>query len=122
MVKILIIDDSVVIRNLLMDFLSDEGYQVDTTEDGREGIRLAIDGDYDVCICDTHLATMSGYDVFCEVAAKRPELQFVITDSLPDHLSVKTRKAGAYWYLKKPFDLDQLREVLTQIVSPVKAR
>ncbi len=120
MARILIIDDSIVIKNLLTEFLAEEGHDVDSTSESEEGIQMALNNDYALCICDIHLPTKSGYDVFCEVSAKKPDLNFLLTDSLPDHLSEKAQEAGAYWYLKKPFDLDQLREVLGQLLKPVK--
>jgi DNA-binding NtrC family response regulator len=122
MAKILIIDDSAIIRTLLTEFLTDEGHAVDATEDSLEGIRMAVEGDYAACICDIHLPSKNGYEIYCEVTAQKPDLPFVITDSLPDSVSRKIKVAGAYSYLKKPFDLDQLREVLARILKPVKTK
>lgn len=121
MPKILVIDDSDVMRDLLTEFLTDEGFEVDSTDDGINGVAMALEGEYDICVCDMHLPTRNGYDVFCEVTAKKPQLLFVITDSLPDHQSDKVRKAGAYRYLRKPFELEQLREIIQGIYNRVKS-
>ncbi len=122
MAKILIIDDSVVIKNLLTEFLTEEGHDVEATCDSLDGIEMALRGDYAVCICDIHLPTKSGYDIYCEVSSQKPDLQFLLTDSLPDHLSEKAQAAGAYWYLRKPFDLEQLRQVLSSVLKPAPTR
>ncbi len=55
MINILIIDDSEVIRNLLYDFLSENGYGVVTASDGDEGIKKGTLSDYDIIFCDVHM-------------------------------------------------------------------
>ena len=120
MAKILIIDDSQVMRDLLSDFLCDAGHSVDVAADGAEGVRRAVENDYDLCICDTHMPKMTGEDVLREIKAAKPDAQFIFTDSLPDQNSEKIRRIGAYYCLKKPFDLNQLREVLEKLLRTVK--
>lgn len=120
MARILVIDDSQVIRDLLTDFLSDIGHAVDTASDGAEGVDMAVGHSYDICICDLHIPRKSGFDVFCEVNARKPELRFIMTDSLPDHLAEQACNAGAAYCLRKPFDLDQLREILDIVCATVK--
>ncbi len=120
MAKILIIDDSSVMRDLMSDFLSDAGHDVDTASDGDIGLEMALGNDYDVCICDMHMPKLSGYDVLVRIAPDKPDLQIVFTDSLPDHLSEKVKEAGNYKSLRKPFELNQLREILEGILNPVK--
>ena len=65
--KILIIDDSAVIRDLLTEFLSESGHLVDSAVDGVEGLQKAASGDYDLCICDVHLPKMNGYQLLMEL-------------------------------------------------------
>lgn len=120
MARILVVDDSQVIRDLLADFLSDAGHFVEVAVDGQEGIDMAMGGTYDICICDLHIPKKSGYDVYCEVSAAKPQLRFVMTDSLPDHLAEKTSAAGVPYCLRKPFDLDQLRSVLDKVCASLK--
>jgi CheY-like chemotaxis protein len=120
MARILIIDDSEVMRNLLVDFLTDLGHETDATGDSEDGIKMALEGQYEVCFCDLHIPKKSGFDVYCEVSPVRPELQFVVTDSLPDRLAEQARESGVKYCLRKPFDLNQVREVLNQVLKPVK--
>jgi CheY-like chemotaxis protein len=122
MAKILIIDDSKIIRDLLSDLLRDLGHEVKTAGDGQDGALLALNEYFDVCICDLHIPKKNGYQVFREVKSSRPSLPFILTDSLPDHLSEQAISAGAAYCLKKPFDLDQLRDVLNEILKPVKTQ
>ncbi len=122
MTRSLIIDDSLVIRSLLSDFLIDEGYDVTAVDDPVEGIQIAKDEDWSLCICDTHMPSKSGYQVLTEVRAVKAELPFLITDSLPEDLAIeRPPKETTYYYLRKPFELDQLREILTNLFQTVKS-
>ncbi|MFZ5979001.1 MAG: response regulator [Candidatus Zixiibacteriota bacterium] len=120
MARILIIDDSKVMRDLLCDFLTDEGFEVEATGDSREGIHKGIYEPFDICICDIHLPDKNGYEIFTEISSQKPDIQFILTDSLPDHLSERAKKAGAYYHLKKPFELEQLREIIGKILNTIK--
>ncbi len=112
MTRILIIDDSQVIRSLLTEYLTDSGYHVDQACDGQEGIDMALAGDYDIAFCDIHMPRKNGYQVFQEVSAQRPGIFFIMTDSLPDHLAELATSEGAHCCLTKPFDLDQVKNTL----------
>lgn len=120
MARILVIDDSRVIRDLLSEMLDDQGHEVQTAEDGLVGAAMALQQPFDLCICDLHIPKKNGYVIFEEVRAAKPNLPFILTDSLPDHLAEQALNAGAAHCLKKPFDLDQLREVLAKVLHPVK--
>jgi len=118
--KVLVIDDSPVMRSLLCDFLIDNGYDVDTAEDGLAGIRAAIQGDYQLVICDMHMPKRNGFQVYNEVSSERPEVAFIMTDSMPGDLVSEAQDSGLEYFLAKPFDLDQLREMLDTIISKSK--
>jgi len=120
MARILVVDDSSVIRNLLTEYLGEQGHVVETAVDGQEGIEMALAGDYDVVLCDLHMPRKNGYQVFTEVSAHRPQSRFIMTDSLPDELARMAQEAGAYGCLTKPFDLDQVTSTLEKILAPTK--
>ena len=120
MARILVIDDSQVIRDLLSDMLADQGHEVQTAAEGMTGASVALREQFDLCICDLHIPKKNGYAIFQEVRAVKPGLPFILTDSLPDHLAEQALSAGADHCLKKPFDLDQLREVLAKVLHTVK--
>lgn len=120
MIKILIVDDSEIIRNLLSDYLNDNGYQVDTAVDGEEGIEKALNNDYDIVFCDVHMPKKNGYQVFKTVSSKKTPPAFIMTDSLPDNLAEKTIKAGAHTIITKPFDLEEVRITISRILGRVE--
>ncbi len=118
MTKILVIDDSAVIRDLLREYLTDLGCAVDVAEDGQEGINKALAGDYAAVFCDVHMPKKNGYQVFRSVSVEKPGLVFVMTDSLPGPLAEMAQKEGAHRCLIKPFDLEQVREALKAVLTP----
>lgn len=120
MAKILIIDDSEVMRGLLHDFLVDCGHEVDTAEDGELGLEKARTGTYDLCICDLHLPKRNGQEIYEELGSRRGTMQFIFTDSLPDGMFEKIRETTGHLCLRKPFDLDQVRKTVEQALTQVK--
>ena len=120
MARILIIDDSEIIRNLLRDYLSDRGHDIDVAKDGQDGIEHALANEYDVFFCDLHMPKKNGFQVFSAVTAVKPKARFIMTDSLPDELAARAQEAGAYCCLVKPFDLDLLVSTLDEILASQK--
>lgn len=117
MAHILIIDDSSIIRDLLSDFLTDAGHTIETACDGAEGLEKARQGNFDLCFCDLHMPKKNGYQILCELESDRNYMRFVFTDSLPDELYDRISQTSDHLCLRKPFDLDQVREVLEQTLS-----
>jgi len=122
MAKILVIDDSIVIRNLLDEYLTDLGHQVDLASDGQEGIDMAVAGEYVIAVCDIHMPRKNGYQVFRAVRSQRPDIQFIMTDSLPDELAEQAQTEGAHAILTKPFDLHQVRATIDRLAKAVKTQ
>lgn len=114
MARILVIDDSRVIRDLLGEFLTEEGHSVLCASDSRSGLALAQQSPFDLCFCDMHVPDGDGYHTFREIIKHQPNLTFIFTDSLPDRTSAKVRELPGHFYLRKPFDLQQLRDTLAQ--------
>jgi len=122
MIKILIIDDSEVIRSLLNEYLTELGYDVYMAVNGQDGIEKALADDYRIIFCDIHMPKKNGYQVYQAVTVKKPESSFIMTDSLPDHLAEMAQKAGACCCLTKPFDLNEIKATLDKILSSIKIR
>ena len=123
MKRILVIDDSLVICNLLKEFLFEDGYDVQFTNDPFEGTIMALEEEWSMIICDTHMPGKNGYEVYSDIATKKPNLPFLITDSLPEDLEfVQNRVKGNYHYLKKPFELDQVRQIMESCLKTVNTK
>ena len=122
MARILIIDDSEVMRRLLVEFLCDLGHEVFVAADGEEGVRLAVHHKVDLCICDMHMPKKNGLQVYRELSQQGHQLYFILTDSMPDRLSEQITSELAVHYLRKPFELTQIRAVLDRLLKPARQR
>ena len=109
MAKILVIVDSAVIRDMLTDFVGEIGHEIDTAADGREGLRKARSGQYDLCLCDVHLPGRNGLQLLTELGSDKGDTKFR-----------QIRKTTEYTCLRKPFDLEQLRDILEQVLAQSK--
>ncbi len=116
-IEILVIDDSVIIREMLVEILTDEGYRVETAVHGEEGTAMAIKDDYDIIICDVHMPRMNGLETVREIVSAKPQSRIILTDSFPDKLARQAREEGALCCLQKPFDVAELRGLIRQVVA-----
>jgi CheY-like chemotaxis protein len=115
--KILVIDDTPVIREFLSEILSDSGYEVDIAVDGQSGYEKAVSEDYVLIFCDVHMPVMNGLETIKRIKQAKPEMPVVMTDSFPDKLANEASQAGAICCLAKPFALDEVRETVRKIIE-----
>ena len=107
--RILIVEDEARIRAFLARAFEAEGFTVDVAPDGEHGLRLALNGTYEMVILDLLLPSRDGFDVLQELHQQRPGLPVLILSARSD-LATKLRgfELGAVDYLAKPFSLDEL--------------
>ena len=104
--KILIIEDEVLLADSLRTMLEGKGFSVEAVHDGETGAEYAETGIYDLLILDVMMPGMDGYQVARQVRAKRcgtPILMLTAKSSLEDR--IEGLNAGADYYLTKPFGL-----------------
>ena len=107
--KILIIEDEVLLADSLRTMLEGKGFSVEAVHDGETGAEYAETGIYDLLILDVMMPGMDGYQVARQVRAKRcgtPILMLTAKSSLEDR--IEGLNAGADYYLTKPFDAREL--------------
>ena len=118
--RILTIDDSKTMRDMLMLTLSDAGYDVLQAVDGQDGIEVLGDRKVDVVITDINMPKMDGYGVIRNLRAnpvhKSTPILVLTTESDTDKRNL-ARDAGATGWMVKPFDPDQLVATIRK-VSP----
>jgi DNA-binding response OmpR family regulator len=107
MKRVLVVDDSDVIRRLLSDYFRQGDTEVVECANEQEAIRAARTGEFDFCICDTHLASNSGPALGQELRTYLPNMPILFLNSLPDQPDHLVENSVC---LQKPFELDQLRE------------
>lgn len=107
--KILIVEDEVLLADSLKDLLERKGFQVEVAYDGETGREYALLGIYDLLILDVMMPKLNGFEVASQVRAKRcstPILMLTARSSLEDR--IQGLNAGADYYLTKPFDTREL--------------
>lgn len=107
--KILIIDDERSIRNSMKEILSDEGYIVETAENGSDGLGMAARTHYDVIFCDIKMPGMEGTDVLVKLQEEGIDSAVVMISGHGDiETAVDCIKKGAFDFIQKPLDLNRI--------------
>ncbi len=108
--RLLIVDDERSIRFALGGLFRKEGYEVETAESGEQALAMVKAGSFHVIITDLSMKGMSGLDLLRAVREIDPECAvLMITAYGTQRIAVEAMKAGAEDYLPKPFDNDELR-------------
>jgi len=119
--KVLIVDDDTNLRELLAEAVSDWGYDVYIAESGEEAIALMGQKNFSAVICDLKMPGIGGLRLLEGIKAHKKNVNVIVmTGYATIDTAVKVIEAGAYDYLTKPFQLDELKAVLKK--SSNKAR
>ncbi|EGT4809381.1 two-component response regulator [Clostridioides difficile] len=106
--SILVIEDDSNIQKLISEFLSAEGYQVDTANDGLEGIQKFKQGSYDLVILDIMMPNLDGYGV-CKMIRKSSSVPIIFLTALNDEGDqLKGFDLECDDYITKPFSFNLL--------------
>lgn len=108
MKKILMVEDESSISDFVKLELEYEGYQVSIKEDGREGLKEALENDYDLIILDIMLPSMNGFEICRRLKREKntPIIMLSAKDSVTD--KVNGLQIGADDYIPKPFAIEEL--------------
>ncbi len=111
--SILVVDDETIVRESLGAWLREDGHDVDTAETARRALRMASDKKYDLALLDIKMPNMDGLELQERFAQADPDITVVIMTAYASvETAVKALKAGAYDYLVKPFDPDELSHLI----------
>ncbi|MBR1575377.1 MAG: sigma-54-dependent Fis family transcriptional regulator [Bacteroidales bacterium] len=122
--KILVVDDERAIRNSLKEILMDEGYEVDTAEDGAVGFEMAEKDRYNLIFCDIKMPNLDGLGFLDKVTEAGLDSAVVMISGHGDiDTAVECIKKGAFDFIQKPLDLNRILITIknaTEKVSLVK--
>jgi response regulator RpfG family c-di-GMP phosphodiesterase len=111
--RILVVDDERVIRDILAEFLSLEGYSVHTVEDGEKALTELRLRPYDLLITDLKMPKISGLQLLEKIEAERlGVLTVLMTGFGTVETAIEAMKKGAYDYLLKPFKVEEVIHVV----------
>ncbi|MEJ2695783.1 MAG: sigma-54 dependent transcriptional regulator [Candidatus Sulfobium sp.] len=107
--KVLVAEDEEITLKHLLNTLTKEGYQVTGAGDGRAALEEISRDHFDVLITDIKMPVINGIELLGKAKEKDPEIEvLVITGFGSIGSAVEAMKKGAYEYITKPFDLDEL--------------
>lgn len=119
MTKILAVDDSVSIRQMVSHTLKDAGYQVETANDGQDALNKVTSTKFDVVISDVNMPNMGGFELVKALRAK-PQYKFIpilmLTTETSTDKKMQGKSAGATGWLVKPFNPETLLKTLKRVI------
>ena len=116
--NILIVEDEKTQRKLLKKILSKEGYSVEEAGIGEEGIDTFFKGDFDLVLIDRKLPDMEGIEVLKKIKKINPIVPVIIITAFANVANaVEAMKEGAFHYLTKPIDTDELTLIIKKALD-----
>ncbi|MBC8391711.1 MAG: sigma-54-dependent Fis family transcriptional regulator, partial [Deltaproteobacteria bacterium] len=116
--KILIVDDELIMRESLAGWLERDGYEVERVGSGEECLELLKETRFDILLVDIKMEGMSGLDVLRHVKESDPDLDVVMITAYGSiSTAIEAMKNGAYDYLLKPFDPEELGILIEKIIN-----
>jgi len=113
--RILVVDDEEIVIQSCLRILSRGGFQADAARDGLEALRAVDENGYDVLILDIKMPKMNGMEVLQRVKEAHPDIDVIMITGLHEiETAVQAMKLGAFDYLPKPFEPEELELVVAR--------
>lgn len=110
---ILVVDDELSMREFLQIMLAKEGYNVIAADGGESALLLLDQEPYDLMLCDMKMPRVSGLDVLKRSREKHPQVPVIlITAYSTSESAMEAMKVGAYDYIQKPFQVDEIKLII----------
>jgi DNA-binding NtrC family response regulator len=117
--RILVVDDEEIVIRSCLRILGDDGdCEVEAAQDGLEALKKIEDSHYDVLVLDIMMPRMDGLEVLRRVKETHPDIDVIMVTGLSQiETAVRSMKLGAFDYLPKPFDPDELKLVVKRALE-----
>lgn len=117
-IKILAVDDEETVRTLFQRILQAAGYDVITAANGKEALSVIAGGGIDVALLDIKMPGLSGVEVLSKIRADELDLCVIMVTAVSDvQVAVEAMKLGAYDYITKPFDQEEVLRKIRQALG-----
>jgi len=116
--RILVVDDEPGMRSLLSKALGREGYAVSAFEKGEDALVSVYEGEYDLAVLDIQMPGMDGIELLKKLRDRDPELNVVMITAYGSIQSaIDAMRLGAYDYLTKPFEMEEIKLVVEKALE-----
>ena len=116
--KILIVDDDPKICETLSDILEESGYEVFTAFDGQNALEKIRMDSFNLVITDIKMPIMDGMALLKEIEKSHSNVEVIVITSYGNQgQQVEATRLGAYEYLTKPLNLDQLKNIIFRVLQ-----
>ena len=120
--RILVVDDELIVRDSLKEWLLDEGFDVDMAESGTEALEKMSKEHFHLKLLDIKMPGMDGVEVLKRAKEIRPDLPVVMMTAYATvETAVEAMKIGAHDYLMKPFDPDNLIPLIVNLYHDIQS-
>ena len=117
-VNILVVDDEEIVRESLCSWLKEDGYQAEAVEDGFKALDIIKKKPWNVLFVDLKMPGMDGLEVMRRAKALQPEVPIVIITAYATvNTAVEAMKEGAYDYLVKPFNPEEISLIIRRLIE-----
>ncbi len=118
MKDILVIEDDRKMRDGLVEILKDEGYNVESAENGQSGFDKLKQKDFDIVLTDLIMPVMGGMEVLREIKQMKPKTCVIIITAFGTiENAVDAIKVGASDYITKPFKIDEIQTKIRKVLA-----
>ncbi|MBU4288980.1 MAG: sigma-54 dependent transcriptional regulator, partial [Proteobacteria bacterium] len=115
---ILVVDDELSMREFLELMLSREGYKVSCAESGKKAISMINQKHFDLLLCDIRIGDISGIDVLRAAKKQNPHTVVIMISAYASaETAVEAMNEGAYDYVPKPFDNEELKQTIKKALD-----
>jgi len=119
--SILVVDDELLIRDLLYDFFTGQGWDISVAEDGEKALEIMRARDFDLVLTDIKMPEMDGLDLTTHVKQSHPDLPVVLMTGFPSvDTAVEALRKKVDDYVIKPFNINQLYKLVEARVKDRK--
>jgi DNA-binding NtrC family response regulator len=116
--RILVVDDEEIVIRSCLRILDGDGYQIEVAHDGHEALRKVEDNTYDIMILDIMMPNLGGMEVLRRIKEAHPDTDVIMITGLSQiDTAVQAMKLGAFDYISKPFEPDELKLVVQRALE-----
>jgi len=122
-VELLVVDDELLIRDLLFDFFTTQGYTTHLAENGKMALEMMDLISFQTALVDLKMPLVDGIELTTLMAKKMPQVPVIVMTAFPSMDSaIEAIRCGVYDYIVKPFSIAELHETVKRAIDEYKGR